>query len=224
MTKLKLIGLGWNALTEIISELFGNLVHLTDLKLQLNSFDGSILESIGNLTKLTNLNLGLNMFQGMILRTICSSWKLTSLDLKSKFLCGSFLFQSYVIKGSLPNDPGELAQLRDIDFSCNSLTGFVSSLGLGKTSQVLYLNLSATLITGGVPIEVASLPKLVTLDLSANELGGEIPPSLGNVVTLSYIDLSATRVMGALPKSLGSLVSLKHLGSFHEPPICSYSG
>ncbi|KAH9654240.1 putative LRR receptor-like serine/threonine-protein kinase [Citrus sinensis] len=65
---------------------------------------------------------------------------------------------------------------------------------------VIGLLLQNNNISGGIPPQLGSLPKLQTLDLSNNRLSGVIPRSFGQLNSLQYLDLSYNNLSGPVPK------------------------
>ncbi|KAL7586177.1 receptor-like protein EIX2 [Lactuca sativa] len=106
--------------------------------------------------------------------------------------------------GTIPEPLGRLTNLRWIDLSLSKLTGPIPE-SLGKLRSLEVLDLSLNQLTGPLPVLLGNLSEL---DLSFNQLNGSIPESFGNLAALTYMDLSSNQLTGPIPASLGKLVSL----------------
>ncbi|MES1245558.1 MAG: hypothetical protein ABUT39_28390 [Acidobacteriota bacterium] len=82
-------------------------------------------------------------------------------------------------------------------------------------SAVVELRLSsnglAGSLPGGIPPELADLPRLRVLDLRSNALEGEIPPEIGRLSGLEILDLAYNGLTGEVPRGLGRLGRLRVL-------------
>ena len=79
------------------------------------------------------------------------------------------------IRGAIPAELSQLANLTQLDLSNNELTGTI-------------------------PPQLTRLTNLTQLNLASNELTGTIPPQLGQLTNLGYLDLSYNRLTGSIPK------------------------
>jgi hypothetical protein len=107
---------------------------------------------------------------------------------------------------------------------CSGSDGLVTSLllfdaglygsispSLGKLQGLKQLHLSANLLTGEIPVELASCTKLTTLALDNNMLDGSIPAAIGKLQALQNLDLSTNNLTGEIPGELASCTNLKVL-------------
>ena len=78
-----------------------------------------------------------------------------------------------------------LAYMFGLDLSCNNLTGGIP-IELGQLSRILSLNLSHNQLTGPIPETLSNMTELESLDLSHNNLSGEIPPQL---IALHFLEV-----------------------------------
>ena len=74
--------------------------------------------------------------------------------------------------------------------------------------RVTAIDLSASGVTGMLPIEGFELPELTSLNLSNNALTGKLPTSALNLPALTTLNLSRNQLTGNIPASLFSKCSL----------------
>ena len=145
-----------------------------------------------------------------------------------------FYYDRYHIglRGEIPSEIGQLAQLEYLNLGGNYLTGPIPP-ELGQLSQLVELDLGNNLLTSPIPPELGQLTQLEYLRLGGNLLTGQVPPELGHLVrlhTLSLdshdydcvrfdlparytadLELPAVPLTGELPATLGQLANLSHL-------------
>ncbi|XP_076930131.1 receptor-like protein EIX2 [Bidens hawaiensis] len=92
------------------------------------------------------------------------------------------------------------------DFQLNPIPISLSSL-----SNLRYLKISSSNLSGTIPVELGYLSNLLQIDLSNNFLTGEIPVSFGELTSLTHLDLSENQLVGVVPNSFGNLASLVQL-------------
>ena len=110
------------------------------------------------------------------------------------------------LSGSMPPALGDLANLKWLDLKMNELSGSIPPT-LGKLTDLAALDLSKNRLSGSIPSELGKLTGLAVLYLSENELSGTIPSELGNA-NLRQLSLSENRLSGTIPSELGDLASL----------------
>lgn len=90
--------------------------------------------------------------------------------------------------------------------------GMVGRLGdeLGLLTELWRLDLSANLIWGALPPELAKLQRLEVLYMSDAAIS-EIPPELGKMAALWLLDLENNDLMGGVPDAIWNLQSLTKL-------------
>ena len=81
----------------------------------------------------------------------------------------------------------------------------------GTPQRVTELNLYGKELTGGIPAELANLPRLRAVILSGNRLSGTIPASLGRLSNLEALDVRGNELTGSMPLELGGLSGLRSL-------------
>ena len=112
--------------------------------------------------------------------------------------------------GTIPEELGQLAQLRVLELEWNDLTGGIPP-DLGQLSNLWVLDLSSAGLSGEIPPQLGSLANLRQLDLSWNDLSGSVPPELGRLSNLRLLDLSASKIGGEFPTALLDLTNLQEL-------------
>ena len=125
----------------------------------------------------------------------------------------SLFLQSNNLTGELPDDLGNLSELRYINCIDNALTGDIpSTLGNLSNLEVLYLSGNQfSSLSGSIPPELGNLSNLTTLVLAENQLSGSIPTELGNLSNLTTLGLSGNQLSGSIPTELGNLNNLAAL-------------
>ncbi|KAL4554459.1 hypothetical protein LXL04_039289, partial [Taraxacum kok-saghyz] len=134
------------------------------MRLEGNSFDGSIPSSFSRLTVLQDLRIsGLSSGTLDFIR-----------DLKS---LGLLTLRNNGISGSIPSDLGEYVNLTLLDLSFNNLSGTIPR-GLFNLNQLSFLFLGNNSLSGTLPdLKSASLNNI---DLSYNALSGTLPSWANN--------------------------------------------
>ncbi len=94
--------------------------------------------------------------------------------------------------------------------SGNNLVGFVPE-EIGDLIELRYLNLSFNDLSGPLPDSIGKLVKLESLNLASNSLGGVLPPSIGDMIQLKEIYLYDNNFGGQIPAQLGLLENLEYL-------------
>jgi len=115
--------------------------------------------------------------------------------------------------GELPNELGNLVNIRNLTLSGNELIGIIPPQ-LGKLSNLGILRLNSNKLEGNIPNELGNLLDLTNLSLFDNNLTGNIPPQLGNLPNLQFLLLLQNQLTGSIPPELGNLRSLTNLNLF----------
>ena len=123
---------------------------------------------------------------------------------------------SYKLRGTIPEELGDLSNLRTLNLSRNYLVGTIPE-ELGDLDMLRTLNLSDNGLTY-IPEELGDLDMLRTLNLSRNKLSSN-PASLGSLPNLRVLDLSWNYFPGSIPDELGNLTNLEYLGLSFSVPI-----
>ncbi|RCV10053.1 hypothetical protein SETIT_2G080800v2, partial [Setaria italica] len=179
-------------LTGTISPAIGNLTFLRSLNLSFNTLQGEIPPTIGSLTRLRLIDLSTNMLTGVIPRNIS---RCTSLDTM-------YINSNKGIRGSIPDEIGNMPSLSYLVLFNNSITGTIPS-SLGNLSRLIELSLSLNYLEGSIPSSIGNNPYLTFLQLSVNNISGLLPPSLYNLSSLNYFYTADNNLHGRLPFDLG---------------------
>nr|GFA63898.1 receptor-like protein 12 [Tanacetum cinerariifolium] len=136
----------------------------------------------------------------------CSSSHVTGLDLSSSHLYGPIYSNN-----SLFN----LIHLRRLNLADNNFRFSQIPSGIGRLSQLAYLNFSNSLLSGHIPKEITQFSQLVSLDLTGNQLKLQ-SPGFRNLVqnsskTLKELFLSDVDISSEIPDILANSSSLTSL-------------
>ena len=114
------------------------------------------------------------------------------------------------LRGKIPPELGDLANLTGLDLRHNQLSGPIPS-ELGNLTNLKRLDLDTNQLIGPIPPELGNLANLIQLDLGSNQLSGTIPPELGQLSQLRFLSLSSNRLSGHIPSEVEALVGLHTL-------------
>ncbi|THG19874.1 hypothetical protein TEA_014519 [Camellia sinensis var. sinensis] len=120
-----------------------------------------------------------------------------------------FLDVSY--QGLIPEEIGELPNMRELALSANNLMGAIPT-SIFNISSLQLMSLARNNLSSNLPSSIGLwLPNLTTLRLGGNNLIGIIPESISNASKLISLDLGSNAFTGSIPKSLGNLRLLQFL-------------
>ncbi len=122
------------------------------------------------------------------------------------------------LRGELPSELGDLANLKWLSLWSNGLTGVIPS-ELGDLANLEQLSLRDNGLTGVIPPELGKLANLERLWLYNNGLTGVIPPELGDLASLEWLYLYNNGLTGQIPPKLGDLASLERLYLGNNPDL-----
>ncbi|CAD5193710.1 unnamed protein product [Musa acuminata subsp. malaccensis] len=200
-TNLVTLDLGYNNfIGNIPAWIEESLPFLKTLSLRSNALTGSIPE-LSHLTYLQILDLSNNAFSGAIPRSLgnFSSLKRSS---SSELYFNNYSYDDEMwlfIKGSELEYTTRLLSIdKVIDLSNNSLSGYIPE-ELGNLHELRSLNLSRNCLTGEIPSNINGMQQLEILDLSRNNLSGAIPSTLAALNFLSDLNLSYNNLSGRIP-------------------------
>ena len=115
---------------------------------------------------------------------------------------------------SIPAEIGMLSNLRFLNLRSSNLTGNIPTT-LGNLSQLQNLLLSNNQLTGSIPNELGNCTNLSTLELRSNQLSGSVPSELSNCIQIRFIDLGSNQLKGDLPDNT-SWTNLSRLDLSHN--------
>lgn len=114
------------------------------------------------------------------------------------------------LRGPIPKELANLANLRVLDLNTNSLTGTIPQ-ELGGLSNLIDFNLGANNLSGTIPTSLGNLQNVINFKLDRNLLIGSIPTTLGNLSSATNFDLCSNMLSGPIPSELGNLSSVGFL-------------
>ena len=114
----------------------------------------------------------------------------------------------------IPNQIGELINLKWIDFSSSQISGGIPT-DFEHLINLEYLNLSSNQISGEIPNEIEHLTNLEYLNLSSNQISGEVPNSFYNLIKLKKLYLNNNQLSGEISSQIQNLIELNDI-NFQE--------
>lgn len=113
------------------------------------------------------------------------------------------------LKGSLPQNIGNMTSLQQLQLQNNVLEGFLPE-SIGNMTRLRMFNASNNRITGGILPSFQFMASLQSLDLHNNHLTYGLPIEIGYITSLQYLDLSQNGIAGTLPATIQGLQNLKY--------------
>ncbi|KAK6151922.1 hypothetical protein DH2020_014557 [Rehmannia glutinosa] len=163
------------------------------------SQDMSFITSLMYCRNLRGLNIGGNPLNGVLPPSIGN---LSALQSLYAYNCG--------LKGSIPDEIGNLTNLMALSLWGNHLTGpFPKTLANLGNLQGLFLSLNK--INATIPSSICALQNLNTLVLNVNEIYGEIPACIGNITALRTLYLDSNKLDSTIPLSLWHITDILQL-------------
>ena len=117
---------------------------------------------------------------------------------------------NYFLEGPVPPEFFDLTELRYLRLYRTSLSGPLPS-AIGRLARLETLDWGRSGLTGPVPPELGRLAQLRHLRIGSNSMVGEIPRQLGSLTRLVHLDLQSNRLTGPLPPELARLPALEYL-------------
>nr|XP_028954856.1 probable LRR receptor-like serine/threonine-protein kinase At3g47570 [Malus domestica] len=223
---LQKIYLGINKLSGVIPNFISNASKLNVVDITDNSFSGFIPNKLCALAKLeylglyqNNLKVDTSTPEVNIFSCLGNLRNLQVLILGRNPLNAPLpiSFQNYSaslqkislseckLKGSIPNDFGNLSSLISITLAGNQLSGLIPT-SIERLGSLQGLFLLYNKLQGHIPDELCQLNKLAVLDLSQNQPSGFIPSCLGNLsANLRILSLASNLLTSTLPSTLWEL-------------------
>ncbi|CAI8611353.1 unnamed protein product [Vicia faba] len=207
----------------------GELVNLTNLNLSYTGFRGDVPSTISHLSKLTSLDLSSSVrldpftwkrlilnatnlrqlhLDGVDMSSIKGSSLSQLINLSSSLVSLSLSFTG--LHGKFPTNILSLPNLEELDLSFNqNLSG---QLPMSNWSTPLrYLDLSYTVLSGGIPHSIGQLKSLTHLTLTECDFDGFVSPSTWNLTQLTFLNLAGNNFHGEISSLLSNLTHLTSL-------------
>ncbi|WP_321371256.1 T9SS type A sorting domain-containing protein [uncultured Draconibacterium sp.] len=143
------------------------------------------------------------------------------------------------MSGIIPDELGQLLNLRTLDFSNNGLTGVPPNslfnlpqlTGIWLTennfdpwelpsefynqTSLISVRIESCSITGELDPLIGNLNQLVTLEIRGNDFSGSIPEEIGGLTSVEELRLGNNNFTGAIPQGIYTLMNLKDLDVSH---------
>ncbi|KAH7510847.1 hypothetical protein FEM48_ZijujUnG0079300 [Ziziphus jujuba var. spinosa] len=225
--RVTMLNLSYIGLTGTVPPQLGNLTFLVELRLENNSFHGSLPVELTRLRRLKMINFGFNnLMKGEI-----PSWfglfpKLESLNLygnqftgDSNYHCASLPLHIYIyiylyvcilyITG-IPREIGNLTTLKELYLDYNNLKEIPKEIGHVNSLEVLSIRYNA--LTGPFPLFVLDISSLKNLSFTYNNLSGSLPNSIcESVPNLKLLALAHNQLGGSIPSQWSQCKNLQFL-------------
>lgn len=114
-----------------------------------------------------------------------------------------------------------------LDLSMKNLGGEISRMDFDLLSDLVELNISYNIFSGGLPEGIFNLTNLKVLDFSRNNFSGQFPSGISKLKNLVTLDAFSNSFSGELPAGVSEISTLKVLnfaGSYFSGPIPSDYG
>jgi len=119
-------------------------------------------------------------------------------------LSGSLNVWGNSLTGTIPNEVGELSELKYLHLGENNLNGIIPE-AIGSLKKLEALALDYNQLSGSIPELFANLSSLQKLYLNNNNFTGSIPESIGYLSSLQDLNLSNNQLSGSIPVVIGNL-------------------
>ncbi|KAG6511427.1 hypothetical protein ZIOFF_029495 [Zingiber officinale] len=267
LTSLIHLYLSSNKFYECIPDVLGNLINLKELHLFDNNISCQIPENIGRLHKLSDFDASGNNLNGQIPLSFGDLCKLKTLNLYENNISGeltnlfdglskcprgsklqTFNIFANKLSGSVPFSLGQLAQLRSLDISSNSLRNNMTDAHFSKLTNLIYLDISDNYLNlilsddwlppfhaevidmsychlgTRFPSWIQTQKKLTKLALSGVGLYGNISGWFDFIFnnSLFHLDISSNNLNGQIPSRLSTFMDLSN-NSFGGTIALSYT-
>jgi len=108
------------------------------------------------------------------------------------------------------NNSSDLDIIKSIGLSEKGITGNIPK-AIGELKELRTLLLPGNNLSGVIPAELFTLPKLYNIDLSYNSYAGAIPEGFGTMASLEVLNLRGNRYTGSVPARILSNTVIKTL-------------
>ena len=174
---------------------------ITEISLDNNMLQGTLIDDIWTLPNLAKLSLGKNQIVGKLPANLFSE-SLQTLDLAENKL-----------SGNIPSEILSLPNLSWLNLRKNSLEGALPDFSKGSKSLYLF-DVWANNISGELPVNIGEFPSLSVLSLQTNELSGGIPDFSQGAPNLKALWLHDNNLSGLIPDSISRSTKLEILSLF----------
>jgi Leucine-rich repeat (LRR) protein len=114
--------------------------------------------------------------------------------------------------GTIPDQLFDATSLQYLSLSNNGLEGTLDAARMYKLTNLVFLDLAMTGLSGKIPDSIGQLKKLEELHLENNNMTGELPTSLSKCTSLTTISLRRNNFQGELTNiDFSTLSNLKIL-------------
>ncbi|KAB2627433.1 LRR receptor-like serine/threonine-protein kinase [Pyrus ussuriensis x Pyrus communis] len=200
---LKWIVVGMNKLSGVIPNSISNASKLTYVDMTDNSFSGFIPNKLCALTNLEYLGLYQN---NLTVDTSTPELNILSCFTNLRYL-RVFILGRNPLNSPLPISFRNLStSLQKLSLSEGKLKGSIPN-EIGNLSSLIYLNLELNQLSGLIPISIGRLGSLQGLYLLGNKLQGHIPNELCQLTRLADLVLGSNQLSGFIPSCFGNLAS-----------------
>ncbi|CAA3018858.1 Serine threonine kinase [Olea europaea subsp. europaea] len=226
ISSLQIIEIGHCNLSGVIPQEIGTLSNLEILFLDRNSLNGQIPNFLGNLSFIERVELAKNNFisespELSFITSLTNCRYLTELEYNNNPLnvilpvsvgnLSTSLQALYGyncgLRGSIPNEIGNLTSLIKLSLYGNELTGSIP-VSIVNLQKLQGLSFSNNNISGSIPDSFCELHNLYELTLFQNQITGAIPGCIGNITTLRYLYINTNRLTSTIPAGLWLLKDL----------------
>ncbi|KAJ0538672.1 putative endo-polygalacturonase [Helianthus annuus] len=232
---LRVLDLGNNNMSGVISDCWMNWDFLVILNLEKNQFSGIIPSSIGNISSLLSLDMRHNKLSGNLPMSLLNSKSLTIIELAENELVGGIPtsigrghtslkllnLRSNKLEGKIPYEICNLSSIQIMDLAHNDLSGNLPTCFKNLTVISGRETSGPTFLVGGKLGNVSFLaPGALLYDtLFQNQvLGSASLVTKGRVATydnilylVTTLDFSNNKFSGSVPDELVSLLGLRYL-------------
>ncbi|KAJ3071445.1 hypothetical protein HDU98_005339 [Podochytrium sp. JEL0797] len=179
-SRLQLLDLSFNHLTDKIPHTLSSFHNLVSLTLDHNRFSGPIPPHLGQLSQLVHLSIRANPnLSGTLPREIGKLRKLEYLEVSESR-----------VSGCVPREWGQLVNLKTLVLRNNGGMCGTIPCELGNLKEMVHLDMSGCNFCGSIPCDLAALLLLEKLYLWENALCGEVPVELQRLERLQQCVLS----------------------------------
>lgn len=179
--------------------------NFTAIQVEGNTLTGRLPAEFGSLTLMSRLSVGDNLLIGSIPNQIANLPRLEILDIWGNQLTGN-----------IPSFGRNDGYLNYFDIEDNQLRGSLQGLIRSlppESLEKLYVGYNQ--LTGSIPSEIASFPRLTIFDIRYQNIGGTVPYQMAFMNKLELMNIQGNVIGGAFPADISRLQSLRDL-SFHD--------